>query len=216
MSLPLLFGQKRGGRRLTTFSHSHPTSLSSNSALCLWKPNLLLMLSELVNVISDVNSDVVRSLTELLFPVKISVNHPVAAVRGGGSDFRSMFCSFALRPSFFSSSLSFSSSCECVCFSPKHRAKRSDYSAKRDIVVRRDGVSLLPFQDRKAGTVVTRTACQQGRKVQSVGGKMLPVRSRSVNVANVFLLSLSLVLISLSEWFVLHCYHRKEFRRKGC
>jgi len=197
MSLPLLFSQKRGGRRLTTFSHSHPTSLSSNSALCLWKPNLLLMLSELVNVISDVNSDVVRSLTELLFPVKISVNHPVAAVRGGGSDFRSMFCSFALSRSDISSS---SLSCECVVCLPRTPPI---------------GEPILCLSSNQNART-----CQQGvgrsGEQQNVGEKRMPYRIRSVYVANCFLLSFTLVLISLSEWLVLHCYHRKEFRRKGC
>jgi len=156
---------------------------------------------------NDCNSalgvDVVRSRNELvqLSPLKIFLSHPVVDVNRGGDGaavFRSMFCSFALRQFECPSS---SVLCECaVCVCPPHA----------EVCER---VSLSPSDVRNTAA---RLSCPQGRKVQSVGGKVLPLRSRSVNVANCFLLSLSLVLISLSEWLVLHCYHRKEFRRKGC
>jgi len=238
-SLLLLFGQRDVWEKLTTLPHFSRTSLSSNGAHCLSKLKLLLMLSELDEALGhflisfimtrvrhlsslvllidvlllnnctlDVDSAVVRSS---LFKIS-SVNfHPVAADvtigdRGGSGvrRFRSMFCSFAFRHSDISSL----SLCECVVCSPPKKKPCEET------------IILSSSRCEEAGVIVNRKSCQQGVgrrwSQQNVSVKRLPLRSRSVNVANFFLLSFSLVLISLSEWLVLHCYHRKEFRRKGC
>jgi len=188
----------------------------------------LMLLLSLIDVLlpkcTSLGVDVVRCSNELSFlPFKILADfdhHPVAAAesvgRGvGGARLRSLFCSFALRhssPRVTSSSLSLS--CECdVCFPPP--------SAVVNCALCETALSAPPPVEVLRGAMMS---CQQGfglrrqgRGQQGADGRRVsPLRSRRVNVANLFLLSLSLVLISLSEWFVLHCYHRKEFRRKGC
>lgn len=179
------------------------SSSSSSSAHCLSKLNLLLMLSnnfedESCTSTAGVSENNQSSSSMLLswFSV-LDVYDDVRVARSfddtcDDSRFRSMFCSSAF--SLLSSAFS---------------------SLERSVGV---SSSQVPFS---VAVKPCLFVVGGGRKKQQniVGIRCGRRRGSSVsrvNVANLFLLSFSLVLISLSEWLVLHCYHRKEFRRKGC
>jgi len=192
----------------------------------------LMLLLSLIDVLlpncTTLGVDVVCYSNELLsssLPLKRFVDfdhHPVAVIDsvdcGGAGDarFRSMFCSFALRHSSTRvTSSSLSSLCECVvCFPPPTVVNSNCSLCETTLPPPAEVLRGAAMSCQRQGFDGLRRLGQQHQGAD--GRRVSPLRSRRVNVANLFLLSLSLVLISLSEWFVLHCYHRKEFRRKGC